>query len=107
MERPQTREESIAELAVALARTEDPQLVAAFLGSLLTENELREVADRWALVRLMDEGLSQRKIAERLGLSLCKITRGSRELKRCNSPFKHMIRMYRESLDRPVSESDR
>lgn len=107
MERPQTREESIAELAVALARTQDAELVAAFLGSLLTENELREVADRWALVRLMDEGLSQRKIAERLGLSLCKITRGSRELKRRNSPFKHMIRVYRESLGRPVSESDR
>jgi Trp operon repressor len=42
-----------------------------------------------------------------LGLSLCKITRGSRELKRRNSPFKHMIRLYRESVGEPVSESDR
>jgi TrpR family trp operon transcriptional repressor len=106
MERPQTREESIGELAVALARTEDPQIVAAFLGSLLTENELREVADRWALVRLMEDGFSQRKIAEKLGLSLCKITRGSRELKRQNSPFKHMIQRYRDSVANPVSESD-
>jgi len=32
-----------------------------------------------------------------MGLSLCKITRGSRELKKENSPFRRMIRMYQET----------
>ncbi|HPN10625.1 MAG TPA: Trp family transcriptional regulator, partial [Spirochaetota bacterium] len=48
------------------------------------------------LVKLLHEGMSQRKIAERLGLSLCKITRGSRELKKSRSPFKAMLEKLQE-----------
>jgi len=35
--------------------------------------------------------MAQRKIAEELGLSLCKITRGSRELKKEGSAFKALL----------------
>ena len=35
-----------------------------------------------------------------LGLSLCKITRGSRELKKANSPFEIMIERYRENCNK-------
>jgi TrpR family trp operon transcriptional repressor len=38
--------------------------------------------------------VSQRKIAERLGMSLCKITRGSRELKKNGSAFKRVLSEY-------------
>ena len=38
--------------------------------------------DRYSIHgQLLDEGVTQRAIAERLGVSLCKITRGSRFLK--------------------------
>jgi TrpR family trp operon transcriptional repressor len=44
---------------------------------------------------MLDTGASQRAVARRLGLSLCKITRGSRELKKRHSAFKQMIDRYR------------
>jgi TrpR family trp operon transcriptional repressor len=82
---------SMREIARALAATDDPQSILRFLNSLLTPNEIREIASRWELVKLLEQGLSQRQIARRLGLSLCKITRGSRELKKKDSPFKRML----------------
>ncbi|HOT62289.1 MAG TPA: Trp family transcriptional regulator [Treponemataceae bacterium] len=84
------------ELCAALARVQDPDLVGEFLRGLLTKSELGEVISRWALVREIDMGTTQREIARKLGLSLCKITRGSKELKKENSPFKRMIDLVRE-----------
>ena len=89
------RKTAVDELAAALAHTEDPELIKEFLLSILTEYEVGEVATRWALVRLIDKGMSQRNIARALGLSLCKITRGSRELKRRDSPFGRMVDAYK------------
>lgn len=83
--------QAIKELSRALSLCDDSQLISQFLNSILTENEISEVASRWALVRLIDQGVSQRKISAELGLSLCKITRGSKELKKKDSPFKKMI----------------
>jgi TrpR family trp operon transcriptional repressor len=82
---------SMHEIACALAKTDDPQCILRFLNSLLTPNEICEISSRWELVKLLDQGHSQRQIAQQLGLSLCKITRGSRELKKKDSPFKRMI----------------
>ncbi|MCG8338541.1 MAG: trp operon repressor [Proteobacteria bacterium] len=81
----------IEEIALVLANSDDPNQIAEFLRSILTENEVKEVSSRWELVKLLNEGMSQRKISEKLGLSLCKITRGSRELKKNPSFFKQMI----------------
>lgn len=89
------RANALEELSAALARTTDPALVKSFLRSILTEYEAGEIATRWALVRLIDEGMSQRSISRALGLSLCKITRGSRELKKNNSAFRRMVDTYK------------
>jgi len=82
------------ELSKVLAYNQDADLTEEFLKSLLTEKEVEEVASRWALVRLIDQGMSQRNISSKLGLSLCKITRGSKELKKEHSPFRRMIDLY-------------
>jgi TrpR family trp operon transcriptional repressor len=93
----------LKEIAAALAATGDEELIEAFLKSILTRNEVSEIMSRWELVKLLDAGLSQRKISERLGLSLCKITRGSKELKKARSPFKAMIDTYKAlSKTKPV-----
>jgi TrpR family trp operon transcriptional repressor len=88
--------DAIKEISRALAATDDPKLIEKFLRSILTENEIGEISSRWELVRMLDEGISQRKISEALGLSLCKITRGSKELKKNPSPFKRMIDLYKD-----------
>ncbi|MCU0846276.1 MAG: trp operon repressor [Spirochaetes bacterium] len=81
----------LKEIAGALALVEDEKIIEDFLKSLLTNNEISEISSRWELVKLLNKGISQRKISEALGLSLCKITRGSRELRKKNSSFRHMI----------------
>ena len=81
----------IKEIARILAKTGDQKVIENFLKSILTEKEINDISSRWELVKMLDRGISQRKIAEKLGLSLCKITRGSRELKKKDSSFKKMI----------------
>lgn len=83
--------DNIKEIARLLAVTTDEQEIEQFLSSIFTPAELRTLSSRWELVKLLDQGVSQRKIARQLGLSLCKITRGSRELKKENSILKKMI----------------
>ena len=93
----------LKEIAAALAATGDEEQIEAFLKSILTRNEVVEIMSRWELVKLLNSGMSQRKISERLGLSLCKITRGSKELKKPRSPFRAMIEKYQElSNTKPV-----
>jgi TrpR family trp operon transcriptional repressor len=72
-------------LAAALVAISDPDEMEAFLEELLTRGELCDVTLRWRLLELLTQGVSQRKIAEDLQISLCKITRGSRILKNKNS----------------------
>jgi TrpR family trp operon transcriptional repressor len=88
---------AVGELVTALAKCTDPKLMANFIRSILTSKELKDVSARWKLVKLIESGLSQRAISKRLGLSLCKITRGSKELKRDDSPFKAMFSLIQDS----------
>jgi TrpR family trp operon transcriptional repressor len=85
---------NLKELSQSLARTGDPQLIEDFLRCLLTPAETADIAARWALVKELDQGWAQREIARNLGLSLCKITRGSRELKKEGSAFRRMIETH-------------
>jgi TrpR family trp operon transcriptional repressor len=84
--------ENLGELAQALAKTNDRDLIESFLRCLLTPAETADIAARWALVKALDNRVSQREIARDLGISLCKITRGSRELKKPGSPFRSMLK---------------
>jgi len=92
----QVVERSIEELSVVLAETTDKEWIRRFLYDLLTPSEIREIAGRWLLVREIERGTTQREIARKFSLSLCKITRGSRELKKPGSAFRYMINKLRE-----------
>jgi TrpR family trp operon transcriptional repressor len=74
-----------------LSEIDDIALIEDFLKNILTETELKNLASRWEIVKLLDQGISQRKIARDLHLSLCKITRGSKVLKEKNSAVKKLI----------------
>ena len=87
---------ALGELCVAIAALRRPEEVRDFLRALLTPPERARIALRWRLVCLLATGMKQRAIATRLGLSLCKITRGSRELK-------HGPRRFRLSVANSLS----
>ncbi len=82
------------EIAEALGAIGDAELIRRFLESILTPREREEIAGRWELVKLLNRGESQRHVAKWLGMSLCKITRGSRELKKKDSAFKAVLEQH-------------
>jgi TrpR family trp operon transcriptional repressor len=84
-------DENLSELVQALAKTKDPLLIKDFLRCLLTPAEAADIAARWALVKALEQKTPQREIAKTLGLSLCKITRGSREMKNPHQAFQKML----------------
>ncbi|HOX22068.1 MAG TPA: Trp family transcriptional regulator [Elusimicrobiales bacterium] len=61
---------------------------------LFTPAEIEDFSMRWRLLKLLESGLPQRKIASALGISLCKITRGSRILKKKDSKAKTTLRRF-------------
>jgi len=87
---PELMRTCITEMSKALEGA-DAALIEEFFYSLFTSAEADEMAKRWALVKELANGTPQRKIAAELGLSLCKITRGSRELKKPGSAFRQLL----------------
>ena len=85
-----------SQIVKVLARSKDEKLMEEFFKCLLTPNEIKDISSRWELVKLLDQGYSQREIAKKLNLSLCKITRGSKELSKKNSAFKKYLNLFKE-----------
>jgi len=59
----------------AVVRLEDREEVAAFLRDLCTLGELRDLAQRWAVVRRLDQGEHYAAISRATGASTATITR--------------------------------
>lgn len=69
------------QIAKVFASITDPKEMEKFIDEMLTTKEVNDLALRWQLLKGLHEGESQRKIAAKHGMSLCKITRGSKVLK--------------------------
>ena len=82
---------SYDELCALIAAETDKDFLADFFTCLFTEAERRDFAQRWLLVKEIYAGTTQREIAKKFNLSLCKITRGSKELKKTESAFRRML----------------
>jgi TrpR family trp operon transcriptional repressor len=83
--------ENLDEMAAVLAGLSDKTLISDFLTDLFTPAERADVAARWALIKALNRKTPQRVIARELGVSLCKITRGSKELRKPASAFSRML----------------
>ena len=88
-------EKNINELSLGLAHTGNSEFIKSFLHCLLTPAEINDIAARWALVKSLEKNIPQREIAKTLGISLCKITRGARELRKPDSAFQYMLELCR------------
>ncbi len=82
---------SINELIAVFCRIRRPEHMKRFLEEILTPAERHDLAMRWELLRMLHKKMPQRDIADRLGLSLCKITRGAKILKKTDSIVNRML----------------
>ena len=69
------RDEAAAELFEAVLRLETADEASAFFRDLCTLGELHDMAQRWAVVRLLDQGMHYAEISHRTGASTATITR--------------------------------
>ncbi len=89
---------SIKEICGLLSGINDTDLIYDFFGCLFTPSELQDFANRWNLVKELDAGTTQREIAKKYSMSLCNITRGSKEMKKEGSAFKRVLALLKEEL---------
>jgi len=81
----------LSELLHIIADLSDPKDIEKLLGDLLTDSERDALSLRWRVLKDLHAGMSQRAIAEKRHMSLCKITRGSKILKKKNSLTKKLL----------------
>ncbi|MCR4578992.1 MAG: trp operon repressor [Treponema sp.] len=87
--------DTIKELSKLMLKSGDEKFLYDFLVCLLSTPELKSIASRWLLVKDIDAGITQREIAKKYGMSLCKITRGSKELNKPDSAFRKMLELLK------------
>ncbi len=69
------------ELLKVISSINDLDELNRFFNDIFTPAELDDISLRWKLLKDLHKGMTQRKISEKYGISLCKITRGSKVLK--------------------------
>ena len=82
----------------AILRLDSRDEAERFLRDLCTLGELRDMGQRWAVVRMLDDGLHYAEISKRTGASTATITRIA-------SWLNHGEGGYRRMLDRLQSTS--
>ena len=87
------RSPDVDELIAAILRLDDPDEAARFLRDLCTLGELRDLAQRWAVVRRLDAGEHYAAISRETGASTATITRIA-------SWLNHGEGGYKEALER-------
>jgi len=78
-------EKAFADFVARIAKESDEKVIARFFEEVLTPAERCDVALRWRLLQMLSDGVPHRQISRELGISPCKITRGSKVLKDKNS----------------------
>ena len=70
------------ELIEELLKIKDEKSLEEFLNGLLTQSELVEIPMRIQIIKMLKQGIPQHQIAEKLGVGIATVTRGSSELKK-------------------------
>ncbi len=85
------------ELLTAILSIKHFEDLDSLFQDLFTPGELADLSLRWKLLKDLDQGVTQRKIAEKYGISLCKITRGSKILKNKNSMVHQLLKEVKKN----------
>jgi TrpR-related protein YerC/YecD len=84
----------------AILRLETADEARQFLRDLCTLGELRDMAQRWAVVRLLDAGMHYADISRRTGASTATITRIASWLHHGEGGYQRMLDRVRAAEER-------
>ena len=76
------------ELVDMLVSIKSKEQMQDFLSGILTPQELEEIPTRLQIVKMLKKGIPQHEIAEKLGVGVATVTRGSKEIQR--GRFQHV-----------------
>jgi TrpR-related protein YerC/YecD len=85
------RTPNVDALFEAILRLETPDGAAAFFRDLCTLGELHDMSQRWAVVRMLDQGLHYGDISRLTGASTATITRIASWLKHGEGGYRAML----------------
>ncbi len=85
------RTPNVEALFDAILRLESPDEAAAFFRDLCTLGELHDMGQRWAVVRMLDQGLHYADISRLTGASTATITRIASWLKHGEGGYRAML----------------
>lgn len=74
------RNKHLDELIDLLLTIKTKEDMENFLLGIFTPKELKEIPTRLSIVKMLKKGLPQYKIAEKLGVGIATVTRGSKEI---------------------------
>ncbi len=92
-------DDALGDMVGAFASVDDPAVMRKLFNEVFTSSERRDIALRWELMKMIQQDVPQREIAARLGISLCKITRGSRVLRSRGSASARIMARGTDAVD--------
>mgnify|MGYP001580282101 CR=1 FL=1 len=85
------------ELYELIASTDSAKEAELLLKDLATPQEIEDFAERWQIIQQLHKGIPQRQIADSLGVSISKVTRGSNTLQWGSGGFLHFLSKAKKS----------
>ncbi|MBD3250127.1 MAG: transcriptional regulator [Candidatus Pacebacteria bacterium] len=79
-----TEEEQLNEFMKQVLSYKDKTALRSFFEAILTPKELGEIPTRLQIVKMLKKGIAQREIADKLGVGVATVTRGSKEILKGN-----------------------
>lgn len=77
-------QEQLNEFIKQVFSYKDEKALGAFFEAILTPKELEEIPMRLQIIKMLKQGLPQREIADKLGVGVATVTRGSKEIHKGN-----------------------
>lgn len=106
MEQKLERNLALWELFEVIVVLQEREECARFFRDLCTMTELEAMAERWAVARLVHQGLTYREIRTRTGASTATITRVAHWVRHGEGGYRSMLEKLQErQADTPVLES--
>lgn len=88
------------DLLAAISAHADVSELRTIFADLLTPRELSAVAERWEIVKRLDEGMTQRAIRDVVGASVTTVSRGNRQLREGFGGFRQLLETAKQNAEK-------